>query len=315
LRRLIVQFPNNMDLQLSLLELLERTGKVAEARRLALQMRQNPLADAGVRTAIGEMYLRLEDEPEARRVFSEIVEFAPRDELARRRLGDLYRAHGWFEEAYRQYQTLASIRPDDPSVNLLLAQAAAGAGRVDEALRLEQALAQTGQPGEAVGMARTALLWSSVRFAELREAARRANDSDTLSALLTRMRRSGVMGQASPLRVSLVWSHPDADLSLWASYPGLGLSRPTDLSPEYGIEAFDVREAESGVYRVEVRRQGTQHLTPVEAKMVIVWREGEADERVEVRPLAFTGDTRAYGFTIEGDTLAEAPPTRATGGR
>ena len=57
----------------------------------------------------------------------------------------------------------------DP-VNLLLAQAAAGAGRVDEALRLEQALAQTGQPGDAVGLARTALLWSSVRFAELRAA-------------------------------------------------------------------------------------------------------------------------------------------------
>jgi tRNA-guanine family transglycosylase len=67
-----------------------------------------------VRTAIGEMYLRLDDEPEARRVFSEIVEFAPQDELARRRLGDLYRAHGWFEDAYRQYQTLATIRPDDP---------------------------------------------------------------------------------------------------------------------------------------------------------------------------------------------------------
>ena len=100
----------------------------------------------GVRTAIGEMFLRFEDEPEARRVFSEIVEFAPEDALARRRLGDLYRAHGWFEDAYRQYQTLAAITPDDPSVALLLAQAAAGAGRVDEALRLEQGLAATSDP-------------------------------------------------------------------------------------------------------------------------------------------------------------------------
>ncbi|MCA9578335.1 MAG: hypothetical protein KC668_23040 [Myxococcales bacterium] len=309
LRRLIAQFPTHMELQLQLLELLERTGQRAEARRLARTMRQSPLADAGVRTAIGEFYLRLEDEAEARRVFSEIVEFAPRDELARRRLGDLYRAHGWFDEAYRQYQTLAAIRPDDTSVNLLLAQAAAGAGRVDEALRLEQALAQTGQPGDAVGLARTALLWSSVRFAELRAAAHAANDADGLAALVARMRRSGVMGQASPLRASLVWSHPDANVGLWASYPGLGLTRPTDITPEYGIEAFDVREAEDGTYRLEVRRQGERHLTAVEAKLVVVWREGADDERVEVRSLRFEGDQRAYGFTIAGDTLSEATPT------
>ena len=248
-------------------------------------------------------------------MFSEIVEFAPRDELARRRLGDLYRAHGWFDEAYRQYQTLAAIRPDDTSVNLLLAQAAAGAGRVDEALRLEQALAQTGQPGEAVGLARTALLWSSVRFAELRAAARAANDTDGLAALVARMRRSGVMGQASPLRASLVWSHPDANLGLWAGYPGLGLSRPVDLTPEYGIEVFDVREVEDGTYRVEVRRQGERHLTTVEAKLVVVWREGAADERVEVRNLRFTAEQRSFGFTIAGDTLSEAPVTTPTGGR
>ena len=315
LRRLITQFPTHMELQLSLLELLERMGQAAEVRRLARVMRQNPLADAGVRTAIGELYLRLDDEAEARRVFSEIVEFAPRDELARRRLGDLYRAHGWFDEAYRQYQTLAAIRPDDTSVNLLLAQAAAGAGRVDEALRLEQALAQTGQPGEAVGLARTALLWSSVRFAELRAAARAANDTDGLAALVARMRRSGVMGQASPLRASLVWSHPDANLGLWAGYPGLGLSRPVDLTPEYGIEVFDVREVEDGTYRVEVRRQGERHLTTVEAKLVVVWREGAADERVEVRNLRFTAEQRSFGFTIAGDTLSEAPVTTPTGGR
>jgi len=315
LRRLITQFPTHMELQLQLLELLERTGQVAEARRLARVMRQNPLADAGVRTAIGELYLRLDDEAEARRVFSEIVEFAPRDELARRRLGDLYRAHGWFDEAYRQYQTLAAIRPDDTSVNLLLAQAAAGAGRVDEALRLEQALAQTGQPGEAVGLARTALLWSSVRFAELRAAARAANDSEGLAALVARMRRSGVMGQATPLRASLVWSHPDANLGLWAGYPGLGLSRPVDITPEYGIEVFDVREVEDGTYRVEVRRQGERHLTAVDAKLVVVWREGAADERVEVRNLRFTAEQRAFGFTIAGDTLSEAPVTAPPGGR
>src|SRR6185369_11474378 len=174
------------------------------------------------------------------------------DELARRRLGDLYRAHGWYEDAYRQYETLATIRPDDPSVMLLLAQAAAGAHRTDEALRLEQRVMETAPPGATGGVARVAQLWSSVRFAELRQTA--GADREQQNALLARMRRSGVLRGAGALRVSLVWEHPDADISLWAGHPGLPISRPDDLDAELGIEAFDVTEQETGTYRIEVRR-------------------------------------------------------------
>jgi Ca-activated chloride channel family protein len=316
LRQLVADMPFSFDLKLRLLEELERQDRLPEAKRLADRLRADPLADPGVRTAVGEMYLRAGEEDEARRVFSEIVEFAPLDELARRRLGDLYRAHGWFEEAYRQYLTLAEIRPDDPSVLLFVAQAAAGAGRIDEALRLEQRVAETAPPGSVDGLARTALLWSSVRFAKLRQAAREARDQDRLSALLARMRRSGVLGQASQLRVSLVWSHPDARISLWASHPGLGLSRPTDISPELGIEAFDVAEAETGEYRIEVRRPPPEsgfHTTPIEAELVIVWNEGQEDEKVEVVPVRFapaTGPTGqgdlAFAWTITGRDLRQA---------
>ncbi len=309
LRGLVAQYPMSFDLKLRLLAALERAHRIPEARRLADVMRADPLADAGVRTAIGEMFLRLGDESEARRVFSEIVEFAPHDEMARRRLGDLYRAHGWFEDAYRQYQTLATIRPDDPSVLLLLAQAAAGAGRVDEALRLEQRLAETAEPGAAEGIARTAILWASVQLAALRQKARADHDQDALDALTARMRQCGVLGEASPLRVSLVWSHPDAGLSLWAAHPGLGLTRPEDIAPEYGIEALDVKEREPGTYRIEVRRSGGDHLTAVDAKLVIVSNEGRDDERVQIVPLDFAGDRDAYAWTLEGTTLAEAQPT------
>ncbi|MCA9611270.1 MAG: hypothetical protein KC586_00795, partial [Myxococcales bacterium] len=127
LRQLVRQLPFRLELKKQLLEELEAQGKIAEAKRLAHDLRSDPLTDAGIRTAIGEMFLRLEDETEARRVFGEIVEFAPEDAFARRRLGDLYRAYGWHEDAYRQYLTLAALTPDDPTVSLLLAQAAAGA--------------------------------------------------------------------------------------------------------------------------------------------------------------------------------------------
>jgi Ca-activated chloride channel family protein len=92
LRGLLAQQPNSFDLKLRLLEELEVQGRTPELRRLAARLRADPLSDAGVRTAVGELYLRLGDEADARRAFSEIVEFAPQDELARRRLRSLSRA-------------------------------------------------------------------------------------------------------------------------------------------------------------------------------------------------------------------------------
>ncbi|MBX3270431.1 MAG: AgmX/PglI C-terminal domain-containing protein [Sandaracinaceae bacterium] len=304
MRRLVMQYSWSSELKLRLMRMLERTSHTAEAKRLAQTMRADPAADATVRTAIGEMYLRLGDETEARRVFSEIVEFAPLDELARRRLGDLYRAHGWHEEAYRQYQTLREIRPDAQDVLLLLAQAAAGAGRVDEALRLEHTLMQTSEPGSSQGVARTALLWSSVRYARLRKTAREAGDRERLEQLDRRFRRSGVLREAGALRVTLVWSHPDAQLGLWVGLPGLPPTRPYDLSPEHGLEAFHLDEQEGAPYRFEVRRQrAADDLTRVAAQLVVVWNEGAQDEQIEIVELSFEPGRERFAWTLSGRTL------------
>lgn len=309
LRQLAAQSPSSFELRLRLLEELEAQGRLPEARRLAERLRADPLADPGVRTAIGELYLRLGLADDARRTFSEIVEFQPMDELARRRLGDLYRAHGWYEDAYRQYQTLASIRPDDPSVLLLLAQAAAGAGRIDEALRLEQRVMETSERGASEGVARAAMLWSSVRFAELRKVAREGGRQNDLDALAMRMRRSGVLRGAGAMRASLVWSHPDANVALYTAHPGLSLSRPNDLYSELGVEAFDVTEQENAPYRIEVRRDVRDRLGTVEARLIVVWNEGQADEQVEIVPLTFDATHRAHAWTITGRALSPSAPS------
>ncbi|MCB9620155.1 MAG: hypothetical protein H6724_11990 [Sandaracinus sp.] len=308
LRQLVRQLPFRLELKKQLLEELEAQGKIAEAKRLAHDLRSDPLTDAGIRTAIGEMFLRLEDETEARRVFGEIVEFAPEDAFARRRLGDLYRAYGWHEDAYRQYLTLAALTPDDPTVSLLLAQAAAGAGRIDEALRLEQSVIAASDPSGTAGLGRVALLWSSVRYAELKQAAREANDAEKLAALEQRLRRSGVLREASGMRATLVWSHPDAGVALWASHPRLPMTRPQDLAPELGLESFDVPEPEDGTYRLEVRRRG-EFRTAVDAKLVMIWGEGTAEERVQIVPLRFEpGKDVQHAFTVVGSTVTEVTP-------
>lgn len=322
LRLLRRESHHGFGVDLRLLAELEEASRIPEAKRLAHALRMNPLIDAEVRTRIGEMYLRLDDEREARRVFSEIVEFAPVDELARRRLGDLYRAHGWFDDAYRQYQTLARIRPDDQSVNLLLAQAAAGAGRVDEALRLEQTLLGSASSGTLGGISKVAMYWSSVRFAKLRK--KNAGDQEELESLRRRLRRSAVMRNAVPLRVALTWSHPDAGLGLWAAYPALSLSRPRAIYPTFGIEVFEAQELEDGTYRFEVRRNGPERepggkssqrgpdLQTVEAELVVIWNEGEEDEAVQVVPLSFDEEKKAYAWTLAGRELRETTPTRAS---
>lgn len=301
LRRLIMQYPGSAELKLRLLEELEAAGRLEEALRLAHGMRLDPLSDAGVRTAIGELLLRRGREDDARRAFSEMVELAPLDELARRRLGDLYLAHGWADDAYRQYETLRELRPDDPSVLLSLARAAAGAGRVDEALRLEQRLSQTAEPGAARGIARVALLWSSVRYARLRAEA--AGDTARLARLDRMRRRSGVLSQSVPLRATLTFAHPDAGVSLWAARAGERTpSRPSELAPEHGLEALELSEAEEGPVRLEVRRDGDLRAAVV-AELSVVWDEGRASERAEVVPLRFEADRRALAFVIEGREL------------
>jgi Ca-activated chloride channel family protein len=258
----------------------------------------NPYADAELRTAVGEYWARRGQPRRARRVFSEIVEFRPTDPRARRRLGDLYRAFGWYEEAYRQYQTLAVLAPHDSSVLLLMALAAAGAGRVDEALRLEQRVAESA--AGSGGAARWALLWSSVRLAELREEARQKKDDLTLATLLGRTRRSGVLRHARPLRVILTWAHPEADLELWGAHPGWRPQRADELGPQFGIEAFSLRKVAAGRYTFEVRRVGRRSTRSLKATLYVLWDEGTPQERLQSFPLELSPTTTTLRFAVDG---------------
>ncbi|MCA9611285.1 MAG: hypothetical protein KC586_00870, partial [Myxococcales bacterium] len=113
---------------------------------------------------------------------------------------------------------------------------------------------------------------------------------------------------ASGMRATLVWSHPDAGVALWASHPRLPMTRPQDLAPELGLESFDVPEPEDGTYRLEVRRRG-EFRTAVDAKLVMIWGEGTAEERVQIVPLRFEpGKDVQHAFTVVGSTVTEVTP-------
>ena len=95
-------------------------------------------------------------------------------------------------------------------------------------------------------------------------------------------------------------------IGLWVGLPGLSPTRPYDISPEYGLEAFHLEEQEGEPYRFEVRRQTEQDdLTEVRAQLVLVWNEGEDDEQIELVDLTFDRGHSTYAWTVTGRTLAQ----------
>jgi tetratricopeptide (TPR) repeat protein len=308
-RRWLEVAPDETDLRLRLLALLEETGALAEAKRLARALRADPFADARVRTVIGEFWLRQGDEKEARRVLSEVVELAPLDPWARRRLGDLYRAHGWADDAAREYQMLARLRPNDGDVMLLLARAAADAGRLDEALRLEQRLAETVEPGVDAGAAGLARLWTLVRLARLRAA---NPDAARLAQLRERERGAGALRDPPALFAALTWSHPDDAPTLHARFPStpadVGWEEATARGPDFGLEALRVREREEGDYLFEVRRADRDALRPVDAELLVVVAPGTPAARVVTARVQLTREVRVRHYRLGADgALAEVP--------
>jgi Ca-activated chloride channel family protein len=316
-RRWLEVAPDEMDLRLRLMSLLEQTGARAEGRRLARELRADPLADARVRTAIGELWLRQDDldeavrVAEARRVFSEIVERAPLDPWARRRLGDIYRAHGWADDAYREYRTLSRLRPGDGEVLLLLARAAADGGRTDEALRLEQRLSESTDPDVDEGAAGYARLWTAVRLARMKLDAE--SDAER-AAIRRRERESGALREPPAIFVALTWSHPDDVPELLARYPSTDEDVRWETielgGREHGIFASRIREREEGEYLFEVRRNERDELRDLVAELVVVTNLGTPEEHIERLPVTLSrSELRLrYRLTAEGALESVAIP-------
>lgn len=301
-RRWLEIAPDEMDLRLRLLQLLEETNALPEARRLAWALRADPLADAAVRTAVGEFWLRQERPDEARRVFSEIVERAPLDPWARRRLGDLYRAHAWPDDAYREYRALGQLRQGDPEVYLLLARAAADAGRVDEALRLEQRVAEAADGDASEGEAAIAQAWTRVRLALLRA---ESNDPAIDAAVLRRLRHSGALRSPPELFAALTWAHPDDVLGMTVAYADApDRFEPVQLiSPAHGIDALNIADLDEGALRFAFERGGREDLRPTEATLTVILGLGTEQERILRETVRLDRETRRVVMRLDGGAL------------
>ncbi len=316
-RRWLEIAPDEMDLRLRLLQLLEETNALPEARRLAWALRADPLADAAVRTAVGEFWLRQERPDEARRVFSEIVERAPLDPWARRRLGDLYRAHAWPDDAYREYRALAQLRQGDPEVNLLLARAAADAGRVDEALRLEQRVAEAADGDSSEGEAAIAQAWTRVRLALLRA---ESDDPAIDAAVLRRLRHSGALRSPPELFAAITWAHPDDVIGMTVAYADAPdrFEPVTLISPSHGIDALSLADLDEGALRLAFERGGREDLRPTEATLTVVLGLGTEQERILRETVRLDRETRRVVMRLDAGALTRepaggtSPPARET---
>jgi Ca-activated chloride channel family protein len=318
LRQLVAQFPDDLSLALELLNAYEDANDDGAARDQARQLRERPDADAAVRTAVGELYLRLAERAasapvkaelaaEGRRAFGELVEFAPEDPVARRRLGDLLLAHAFYAEAARQYETLARLVPDDSKVLLLRAAAAEGQGLLEEALKWAEKGGASGAPDGSSGPAVTARALAATHLAWARLAAVEGKRSDELEALSARAERllAGTKlhpDQPASIRVSLVWSHPELHPSLWSNALGTAMPAPDGdvtlgvaqaLLPERSDSFVEVRLEPGDVARAA--RLGAS------AELTVVFDELGKAEKIVRRRITFPrGGPATQRFGLAG---------------
>ncbi len=321
LRAFVAQFPNDLGLALTLLDNLEDASDAAGARGFAETLRTRPDADARVRTAVGELYLRLADRDadadekaadaeEARRSFGEIVEFSPDDPVARRRLGDLFRAHGFYEDATRQYETLAKLTPDDPSVALLLALACAdGLGKLEEAVKWTEKGGSAGSPDAAQGPFVTARAFAATYIAWGKVDAKQAGDTKTVDALTARLARvlssAGTPPAKKQVRVVATWSHPELHPSLWSNALGAPMPAP-EGDVTLGVAQVMMTDRGGNVVEVRVDPEDVDRAARLGAKVRItaVFHENEKDEAIATIDVGFArGGPNVVKVDVEGGKL------------
>jgi tetratricopeptide (TPR) repeat protein len=318
LRGLTVQFPDDLVLALEVSNAYEDAADRTSLRDLARKLRERPDADARVRTAVGELYLRLSARTdnveekaalvaEGRRAFGEIVEFAPDDPVARRRLGDLLLAHGFFAEAARQYETLARLTPDDPKVLLLQASAAEGQGLLEEALKWAEKGGITGAPDGTSGAAVTARALSATHLAWARLSARegkRDEEHEALSARAARVLSGGRIDPDKPVgvRVSLTWSHPELHPSLWTNALGTPMPAP-DGDITLGVSQAIVPERADSFVEVRLEASDVAHAARLgaTAELTVVFDELGKTEKIVRKKLRFErGGPATKRFLLAG---------------
>jgi tetratricopeptide (TPR) repeat protein len=318
LSALLVQFPDDLSLALELLNAFEDAQASVPARDLARKLRERPDADARVRTAVGELYLRLaerastpEDKAgllaEGRRAFGEIVEFASEDPVARRRLGDLLLAHGFFADAARQYETLARLTPDDAKVLLLRASAAEGQGLLEDALKWAEKGGASGAPDGSSGAAVTARALAATHLAWARLAVadgKHVDELETLSARAARVLSGSRLDPDKPvgIRVSLTWSHPELHPSLWTN--ALGTAMPAaDGDIALGVSQAIVPERPDSFVEVRLEPGDVAHVARLgaTAELTIVFDElGKAEKIVRKRIRFEPGAPPQQRFLLAG---------------
>ena len=313
LRELVAQWPDDLGLQLKLLDALEDANDLPGARDLARGLRSKPNADASVRTAVGELYLRLakkggtpRDTEEGLRTFGEIVEFASDDPITRRRLGDLLRAHGYHEQASRQYETLEVMMPDDATIPLLRAAASQGLGKVEEAVRWAEKAAGANAPDASSGSAKTSRSLALTYLAWARDDARKNGKKDILLRLLTRTKSLMAADRQAPgVRVSLIWDHPDFHAVLWTD--ALGAMMPASTGdPLLGVAQAILpsgRDAKIDV-RFEKEEARVAARFGLEATLTAVFDEGTDKERIVVQKVRVANeDDTDLRFVMRDGTM------------
>lgn len=218
----------------------------------------------------------------AMRILSNIAELKLEDSEVIRSLGGKLMEYGYYELAAESYKDVLGMREEEPQSYRDLALAYEALGNYQEAYRLLDAV--------------TNGKWD--RFKEIKEVS--TYEMDELVALhpssFRRRRVSDDFGM--DLRVVISWNTDNADMDLWVVDPHMeacGYShKKTEIGGEisydftkgYGPEAFTLKKAIPGTYKVYLNYYGTtsqRMLQPVIARVSIFRNYGRPNQTCQER--------------------------------
>jgi Flp pilus assembly protein TadD len=272
-------------------------GKLEDAAAAARAWREKDAYNLVVIRLLGDIYTELGDRDRAQRTYSAVVELMPGDPEAQRALATVLKQGGNLEAAHERLRAATVLRPDDVRIGFELADVAQRLGRVGEATDRFEKIVGNDKTVEAVrypAKQRLGQIYAATRRDALAKGDR--TSADLAQRSIEKLGLKG--GTANDLKVYLTWDTDRTDVDLHVVNPAketvnyqhrtgrFGEALYDDVTTGYGPESFTAQTAVPGLYEVKVNYFGTSRQTFTEARgeVVVITREGTANERRQVFP-------------------------------
>jgi len=288
---------NDRRARFSLVRALMQSKRWEEAKKAAIDWRQNDAYNLVVVRLLGDIYSELGDKEQALRVYSAVVELLPKDPRAQRALASVLKQNGHKKAARQRLEAAVALRTDDLRLRFELADITHRLGDHKKSQILFESIANHPNSPELLRYPAKERL-AQIYGVQLRDAKKKGDSEGEkqLQQRLTLLKLKG--GHKNDIKVYLTWDTDRSDVDLWVTNPAgekvyyshkqgsLGGQLFGDVTNGYGPESFHVQNATRGKYLVQVHYYsgGSANFPEARGEVVVVLNEGRATETRHVFP-------------------------------